>query len=95
MILYHYLIDSYSNFVFAEQLENKTSKHIFKVILRLFNIIGYPTILKCDNSPFSSYEFELFAKQCNITLKFPSPRYAQSNGLAEKGVAITKNILKR
>lgn len=28
-------------------------------------------------------------------MRFSSPRYAQSNGLAEKGVAIAKNILKR
>lgn len=28
-------------------------------------------------------------------MKFSSPRYPQSNGLAEKGVAIAQNILKR
>ena len=45
--------------------------------------------------PFNSREFETFANGHNIIMKFSSPRYPQSNGLAEKSVAIAKNILKR
>lgn len=36
-----------------------------------------------------------FADECNFRFVFSSPRYPQSNGLAEKGVAIAKNLLKR
>lgn len=89
------LIDAYSNYLMAVSVQNKTSKHIIGVICQYFDKLGYPTIIKCDNSPFGSAEFNNFAVECNIQFKFSSPRYAQSNGLAEKGVAIAKNILKR
>lgn len=61
----------------------------------IFDRVGYPSIIRCDNSPFASTDFEKFANDNNIRLRFSSPRYPQSNGLAEKGVAIAKNILKR
>lgn len=77
------------------RLNNKTSKHIIENIRGLFDRVGYPTIIRSDNSPFGSAEFDRFANEYNIQLKFSSPRYAQSNGLAEKAVAISKNIVKR
>lgn len=89
------LIDAYSGFVMAERLNSKSSGHIIEVLRKIFNRIGYPTVIKSDNSPFSSLEFSKFAEDANVEMKFSSPRYAQSNGLAEKGVAIAKNILKR
>lgn len=36
-----------------------------------------------------------FADDCNIKLIFSSQKYPQSNGLAEKGIAIAKNLLKQ
>lgn len=89
------IIDSYSGYLIVEQLNSKTSGHIIGKLASNFNKLGYPTIIRCDNSPFSSAEFEQFASEHNIQIKFSSPRYPQSNGLAEKGVAIAKNILKR
>lgn len=74
------------------KVQNKTSKHIIDMICQYFDKMGYPTIVKCDNSPFGSDEFDRFATEYNIKFKFSSPRYAQSK---EKGVAIAKNILKR
>lgn len=89
------IIDAYSNYLVAVGVDNKTSGHIIDIIVRVFNKIGYPSRIKCDNSPFNSAEFEKFARRYNIQFTYSSPRYAQSNGLAEKGVAIAKNILKR
>lgn len=89
------IIDSYSNYLTACRLNNKTSKHIIERIREIFDKIGYPSIIRCDNSPFGSAEFDRFASEFNIQFGFSSPRYPQSNGLAEKGVAIAKNILKR
>ena len=76
-------------------MENKTSCVIINVLKSIFSRIGYPTEIRSDNSPFGSREFELFAENNNIVHVFSSPRYPQSNGLAEKAVAIAKNILKR
>lgn len=89
------ILDSYSNYLVSIPLENKTSGHIIKKIKNCFEIIGFPSVIRADNSPFASQEFKQYAEENNIQFKFSSPRYAQSNGLAEKGVAIAKNILKR
>lgn len=62
---------------------------------QIFSCYGYPTEMKSDNVPFNSREFEQYSNDSNIVFKFSSPGYPQSNGLAEKGVAIAKNILKR
>ena len=83
------IFDAYSNY-----LINRTSKHIIEQINQIFFKVGFPTILKCDNSPFGSREFDNYASEFNIKFKFSSPRYPQSNGLAEKGVAIAKRQMK-
>lgn len=89
------LIDSYSNYLVSIALKNKTSGHIIAEINKVFFKVGFPTVIKSDNSPFGSREFDNYASEFNIRFKFSSPHYPQSNGLAEKGVAIAKNILKR
>lgn len=89
------IIDAYSGYVFSEKLREKSAPHVIEVLDRIFCTYGYPTQVRCDNVPFNSAAFDLYANKCNIEFKFSSPRYPQSNGLAEKGVAIVKNILKR
>ena len=48
-----------------------------------------------DNVPFNSYLFKKFSAEWDIRITFSSPRYPQSNGLAESGVKIIKNILRK
>ncbi|XP_046570037.1 uncharacterized protein LOC124278358 [Haliotis rubra] len=55
---------------------------------------GIPEILMSDNGPqFASAEFADFASRWDFKHITSSPRYPQSNGLAEKCVQISKNIL--
>lgn len=84
------VLDSYSGYLLVEHLNSKTSGHIISKLKNNFNKLGYPSIIKCDNSPFGSAEFDKFATNHNIIFKFSSPRYPQSNGMAEKGVALPK-----
>lgn len=87
--------DAYSNYLAVRPLESKSAEHIVSKLESLFDQIGYPTTISSDNNPFNSGIFVKFARDANIELRFSSPRYPQSNGLAEKGVAIAKNLLKR
>lgn len=89
------LIDAFSGFICCEQLQDKTMTSVCKLFDKFFNCFGYPTEIRSDNVPFNSLECDRYANRNNISLQFSSPRYPQSNGLAEKGVAIAKNILKR
>lgn len=49
----------------------------------------------CDNMPFSSNEFASFSKVWKFEIRTSSPTYARSNGQAEKGVHIAKNLIKK
>lgn len=89
------LIDAYSNLVLSENLAHKTAGCVIDTLKKIFTKVGYPTTIRCDNNPFNSLEMENFFNDANIVVKFSSPRYPQSNGLAEKGVAIAKGLLKR
>ena len=68
------------------------------VILQLksqFARHGIPQQLVSDNAmQFSSHVFAKFAADWGFELKTSSPRFLQSNGLAERGVQTVKNILK-
>ncbi|XP_055523239.1 uncharacterized protein K02A2.6-like [Wyeomyia smithii] len=92
---YVVVIDAYSGYVFAEALHEKTARHVADTLDRIFLRYGCPTYIRCDNVPFNSSAFIEYANRTNVAFVFSSPRFPQSNGLAEKGVAIAKNILKR
>lgn len=92
---YIVLIDAYSCWICSEKITNKSIDSVIKYLERIFNCYGYPTEIRTDNSPFNSKKFLQFASKFNIVVKFSSPNYPQSNGLAEKAVAIAKSILKK
>lgn len=76
-------------------LSDKSAPSIVKILNSIFCRYGFPTEIRCDNVPFNSEVCDKFANDYNLRFVFSSPRYPQSNGLAEKGVAIAKNVLKR
>lgn len=92
---YIVLIDAYSCWICSEKISNKSIDSVIKYLERMFNSYGYPTEIRTDNSPFNSKKFLQFASKFNIVVKFSSPYYAQSNGLAEKAVAIAKSIVRK
>jgi len=51
--------------------------------------------LVSDNVPFNSLSFYKFSKEWNFNCVFVSPRYPQSNGLAERCVGIVKEIFRK
>jgi len=68
------------------------------VILQLkefFSIFGIPETMYADNMPFGSKEMQDFARSWEFKIVTSSPTYAPSNGIAERYVAIAKNIMKK
>ncbi|KAJ8893797.1 hypothetical protein PR048_006398 [Dryococelus australis] len=76
--------DAYSNWVDIVPLQGKNVESVVDACTTVFAVHGDPQILVSDNIPFNSREFRNFAKN-RFELQFSSPRYAQNNGLAEKG----------
>uniref|UniRef100_A0A3Q2DFB3 Integrase catalytic domain-containing protein n=1 Tax=Cyprinodon variegatus TaxID=28743 RepID=A0A3Q2DFB3_CYPVA len=77
-------------------LTNTTSACVITHTKSIFARHGIPYMVVSDNGPcFSSREWQRFATQYEFRHVTASPHYAQSNGQAEKGVHILKQLLKK
>lgn len=94
--LYVVVFDALSNFSEVEQLSDTRAKTTVEALSAKFSRQEAPVEVCTDNEPqFASHEFALLAKQCDFVPATLSPGYPQSNGLAEKGVQVSKHILKK
>ncbi|XP_077545271.1 uncharacterized protein LOC144158324 [Haemaphysalis longicornis] len=101
--LFHYaggtylaVFDAYSNFPEVEKLEDSSAATVTDKLGAIFARFGIPVEVCTDNGPqFSSHHFATFAKRYDFKHVTSSPEFPRSNGLAEKGVQITKRLLKK
>lgn len=90
------IYDALSNFPEVEQLKDTSASTVIATTSAIFARYGIPLEVCSDNGPpFSSNQFAAFARQYDFRHITSSPRYPQSNGLAEKGVQVVKRILKK
>lgn len=83
------VVDYYSRYFEIFKLQNTTSQSIISKLQESFSRNGIPEKVVSDNGPqYSSHEFRDFALH-----RTSSPRYPQSNGLAERTVQTAKRLL--
>ncbi|KAK7885968.1 hypothetical protein WMY93_025589 [Mugilogobius chulae] len=88
------IVDYYSRYFEMEKLNSCTASAVIAKLKAAFARHGIPERVISDNGPcYSAAEFEHFAKMWEFTHITTSPRYPQSNGLAEKTVQTAKRIL--
>jgi len=94
---YLVMVDYYSSFIEINLLQNSTtSKQIFTHCKLQFSRHGISDKLVTDNgSHFSSITFKQFLQHYGLQHQTASPHYPQSNGMAEKAVQTTKNLIKK
>ena len=93
---YLVVIDYFSNYPEMALLSSTTSNCVITHAKSIFARHGIPHTVMSDNGPcFSSKEWQDFAKVYDFKHVTSSPLYAQSNGKAEKGVHILKQLLKK
>lgn len=93
---YLVIMDYFSNFPEMALLSNITSASVITHTKSIFARHGIPHIVVSDNGPcFSSREWQKFVEQYDFCHVTSSPHFAQSNGQAEKGVHILKQLLKK
>lgn len=91
---YMVVIDYFSRFPEVNMLHSTTSSAIITHIKNIFARYGVPRILRSDNGPqFNSTDFKNFANEWGFVHITSSPHAHWSNGLAEAGVKIVKNII--
>ena len=90
------LVDYYSKYFELTQLKDSTSATLINCLQQHMSRHGVPEILYSENGPeFSSLEFRQFAKAYQFQHVTSSPRFPQSNGLAERTVQTSKKLLKK
>ena len=88
---YLLMIDYHSNYPKIALLVNTKSENVVANMKSVFARHGLPEIVISDNArQYDCQEFKDMAEKYGFKHITSSPRYPQSNGLAEKGVQIVK-----
>ena len=82
------------------ELNPANASSVIKATKEAFSRHGIPETVISDNgsdngSQYSSKQYKHFAREWQFSHKTSSPRYPQSNGLAEKSVKVVKQLLKK
>ena len=91
---YLLVVDYFSKYPEVIPVQSKSAHTTIKEMKTIFARHGIPNIVIADNMPFHSKEFHQFSKEWNFTLVTSSPRYPQSNGMAERNVHYKKPFQK-
>jgi len=93
----YYLIifDYYSRWLEILKIHDKSVNTIITTLKPIFSRFGIPNYCVSDNVPFNSSMFKQFSIDWNFKSITTSPNYPQSNGLAEKGVGIAKDFMRK
>ncbi|UYV61036.1 K02A2.6-like, partial [Cordylochernes scorpioides] len=94
---YLVVIDYYSRFPEMIQLDRLAANVVVRSCKSIFARHGIPETVVSDNGTQfgAARDFANFARQYGFTHVTSSPRFPQSNGMAEAGVKIAKLILKK
>ncbi|CAL8069840.1 unnamed protein product [Orchesella dallaii] len=93
------VVDYFSRFPEVAQLSSTTTAAVIDKLKVFFSRHGVPEEVISDNGPqfhpLKTSPFQQFAREYGFLHSTSSPRYPQSNGFAENGVKIVKNLLKK
>lgn len=78
-----FIIDIYSRYAEAYPMTNRENKTILKGIEEIFNKMGKPKLISCDNE-FDTKEFNSFCDKENIMVNFSIPNDIQKNSIVER-----------
>ena len=79
------IVDYYSKYPFIRKSREFSNKEVIDIIKQIFAEQGVPERLISDNGPrFSSQQFKEFTKGWDFEHITSSPKYSQSNSMAER-----------
>ena len=90
---YLVVMDYYSKWIETAKLVDQTAASVVREFKRIFSRFGVPSRIRTDNGPcFDSSLMKTFSDEWGFLHNTSSPRYPQSNGLAERAVGIVKGL---
>ena len=93
----NYLVtmDYFTKWIELVRIKTKSVYDVKKACMVMFSTHGFPKEIISDNNPFGSHEFRSFLSEIGAKLTTSSPHYPKGHALAESGVKICKNILRK
>ena len=93
----HYiiLVDKKTGFRLCSHLKRTTTEDVISVLSQWFYQFGFPSRLRSDNGPQFRGRFTEWCTSIGIQHEPSSCYNPSSNGLAERSVAVVKNMLKK
>jgi transposase InsO family protein len=89
-------VDYFSKFIEVNHLSDGKATTVINILKQHFARLGIPEEFMSDNGPeFANHEFRNFAKEYNFRHVTSSPRYPQSNGVAEIAVQTIKKPVQK
>ena len=86
----------YTTWIEIRPLLSLSSRCVIEEFKSIFSCYGVPVLLRSDNAGcYASESFRQFAYSWGFDQRFSSPRYPESNGLAERCVGTFKNLLRK
>ncbi|XP_064456892.1 uncharacterized protein K02A2.6-like [Ornithodoros turicata] len=93
---YIVIVDNYSGYLDFRKLRGESAQEVVNVMKEWLATHGIPKVLETDNGPcYTAKEFKNFTKDWEFHHITSSPRYPQSNGLAERAVQTAKSVLRK
>jgi hypothetical protein len=89
-------VDAHSKWLEVKRLNNTDTRSILQALREVFATLGIPEYIISDNGPqFTSQEFSEFCRKNIIKHRRVATYHPASNGLAEVGVRIFKQNMKK
>eukprot|EP00096_Caligus_rogercresseyi_P008108 TRINITY_DN2646_c0_g2_i2.p1 TRINITY_DN2646_c0_g2~~TRINITY_DN2646_c0_g2_i2.p1 ORF type:complete len:1290 (-),score=97.72 TRINITY_DN2646_c0_g2_i2:320-4189(-) len=93
---YLILVDAGSKWIEAAPMASTNTVQTIQKLLYWFSRFGFPKWVHADNGPqFANPGFKSKLAEWGVELSFSPPYHPQSNGQAERGVRIVKNLLRK
>lgn len=90
------IVDVCSRFVWLRALPDKTSHSIASTLFLIFSDFGFPKIIQSDNgTEFVNAVVKELLLRCNVAFRNVSPYHPRANGLAERHVRTTLQVLRK
>ena len=90
------ITDQFSGYIYVQRLGDQTTRQVKEAMGMFFNLFGNPLFVIQDNgTQLKSGEYKNFMEKRGIRISPRSPYFPQSNGLAESGVKIAKDLMEK
>ena len=92
---YILIVDYYSRYLDVHEMRTMTTRATITYLKTIFAKVGIPLQVRCDSGTnLTSHELNEFARKMGFKIVPASPKYPQSNGLAEAMVKVAKKLVK-